>query len=186
MLQLGAGDVDRAILLSIYAGDRHWYASLAKGLSLLGEWHILIVLIGAGTIWLVFTRRYWTALVLLCVTHSGRMLLLMQKAEVGRPRPEVTIHLDSVHSLSFPSAHASDSMVVYLTLALLIARPGKERQWAVVAALLLTYLTGVSRVMLGVHWPSDVVAGWVFGLLWTNTWCHFAHPLNPSRTLLRK
>lgn len=186
MLLLGAGDIDRAILLSVYAGDRQWLASLALGLSVLGTWLMLIVFIGAGAIWLIFRRQYWPALILLFVTHSGRMLVALQKADVGRHRPEDPLPLVELHSLSFPSLHATNSIVVYLTLALLVARPGRERQWAVTAAALLSFLIGVSRVVLGVHWPSDVVAGWAFGLLWTLTWCHFAASLNPSGLLSRQ
>ncbi len=180
MFLLGARDIDHAILLSIYAGDRLWLASLARGFSLLGKWRVLIVLIGAGAIWLVYRRQYWPALILLFVTQSGRMLVALQKAEIGRHRPEDSLHLVKVHSFAFPSGHATSSIIVYLTLALLFARPGRERQWAVASAALLSFLIGVSRVVLGVHWPSDVVAGWAFGLLWTLTWCNFAAPLNPS------
>jgi undecaprenyl-diphosphatase len=75
--------------------------------------------------------------------------------------------LAEVHYQSFPSGHAANSMIVYLALALLAFDDPRHRRWAVAGALLLSFLIGLSRPMLGVHWPSDVVAGWAFGLLWT-------------------
>jgi undecaprenyl-diphosphatase len=186
MLLLGAGDVDRAILLDIYAGDQQWLASLARGVSRLGQWETLISVIAAAALWLIVRRQYWSALVLVLVPSIGRVLGSLQKVEVGRPRPHDTIALSHVESLSFPSGHAANSMMFYLTFALVLTQAGKERQWAVTAALLLSFLIGVSRVVLGVHWPSDVIAGWAFGLMWTLVWCHYAEHLDPSRLLLRK
>jgi undecaprenyl-diphosphatase len=109
------------------------------------------------------------------------MLVSVQKADIGRLRPDETVHLSKVHSLSFPSGHAANSMLVLLTVALLVARPGRERQWAVAAALSLSFLIGVSRVMLGVHWPSDVVAGWAYGSLWALMSWRLAEWLESSR-----
>jgi membrane-associated phospholipid phosphatase len=181
MLVLGAGAGDRFILLNLYAGQRHWLELIGLGLSRLGEWNTLLAVILAGAVWLVFRRRYWSALVLLLATYIGRMLVSVQKADIGRLRPEETLHLSKVHSLSFPSGHAANSMLVLLTVALLVARPGKERQWAVAAALSLSFLVGVSRVMLGVHWPSDVVAGWAYGSLWALMSWQLAEWLESSR-----
>jgi undecaprenyl-diphosphatase len=78
-------------------------------------------------------------------------------------------HLVDVTSTSFPSGHATDSALVYLTLAALLARTVPERVlrlYLIGIAILLTLLIGSSRVYLGVHWPSDVVAGWTLGAAW--------------------
>jgi membrane-associated phospholipid phosphatase len=181
MLLLGAGAGDRFILINLYAGQRHWLELIGLGLSRLGQENTLFVVTLAGAAWLVFRRCYWSALVLLLATYFGRMLASLQKADIGRLRPDELMHLSKVHSLSFPSGHAANSMIVFLTVSLLVARPGRERQWAVAAALSLSFLVGVSRVMLGVHWPSDVVAGWAFGSLWALMSWQLAEWLESSR-----
>ena len=71
-----------------------------------------------------------------------------------------------VKTSSFPSGHATSSMIFYLTLALALTSEMRWRGLAVAGAILLSFLIGISRVMLGVHWPSDVVGGWAFGMLW--------------------
>jgi undecaprenyl-diphosphatase len=90
----------------------------------------------------------------------------VQKFSIERARPTLEPHLVVVKTWSFPSGHAASSMIFYLTLALALAPEGRWRRIAAGAAILLSLLIGVSRVMLGVHWPSDVVGGWSFGMLW--------------------
>jgi len=104
--------------------------------------------------------------VLTAIVLIGRGLSEVQKYWIGRVRPDLEPHLVVVQTSSFPSGHATSSMIFYLTLALVLIR---ERHWhraAAVGAILLSLCIGLSRVMLGVHWPSDVVGGWAFGLLW--------------------
>jgi len=127
------------------------------------------VLIGAGFIlaaWLWRQKRTRLALVLMSVILLGRGLSEVQKYEIARARPTLEPHLVIVQTSSFPSGHAASSMIFYLSLALtLTARSGWR--WVIAAcAVALSLLIGASRVMLGVHWPSDVVGGWAFGALW--------------------
>jgi undecaprenyl-diphosphatase len=75
-------------------------------------------------------------------------------------------HLVVVKKMSFPSGHSTSSMVFYLTAALVLSQGSRWRGAAIAAGLLMAILVGLSRIVLGVHWPSDVVGGWVFGLLW--------------------
>src|SRR5205823_6990239 len=98
---------------------------------------------------------------------------------IARARPDLEPHLVIVETHSFPSGHATSSMVFYVALALLLAGRSRWGHEAVAAAISLSLLIGISRVMLGVHWPSDVIGGWVFGLLWVLL------TLRPAERLLR-
>ena len=89
-----------------------------------------------------------------------------QKYWIARVRPDVEPHLVMVKTSSFPSGHATSSMIFYLTLALALTAGTRWHRIAAAGAILLSLLIGTSRVMLGVHWPSDVIGGWAFGMLW--------------------
>ena len=167
MLLLGAGDVDRDVLLALYAGDEPWLALAAMGLTYLGNWPTVVVATILGAAWLAYRGKRRAALVLLVASFSGRLLVILEKAYFARLRPEEHLRMVEVHYRSFPSGHASNSMIAYLAIALLAFDDPAHRRWAVAAALLLSLLIGLSRPMLGVHWPSDVIAGWAFGLFWT-------------------
>jgi undecaprenyl-diphosphatase len=95
----------------------------------------------------------------------GRGLSEVQKYWIARARPALEPHLVVVKTSSFPSGHATSSMIFYLTLAIALTPPAWRRA-AAACAILLSLLVGSSRLMLGVHWPSDVIGGWSFGLLW--------------------
>lgn len=165
MLLEGRGELDRRIAEALYAGGRPALISCARLFTALGEPTVLIVagFLVAGWLWLRSRGRL--ALGLLMVILTGRGLSEIQKYWIARPRPQVEPHLVMVKTASFPSGHATSSMIFYLTLALALVPP-QWRRTVVAAAILLSLLIGASRVMLGVHWPSDVVAGWCFGLLW--------------------
>jgi len=129
-----------------------------------------LLLVCAAVIgFLLFSDRVRTALFVLAATSAGIVLAGLLKQIYDRPRPSLVPHLVEVTSSSFPSGHAADSAIVYLTLAALLARTVQERPlriYIIGTAILLTLLIGVSRVYLGVHWPSDVVAGWTIGAAW--------------------
>ena len=99
----------------------------------------------------------WLALMM----AGGTALNLILKQIFSAPRPDLLPHLDIVHSYSFPSGHAAGNMMLFGALAMLARRP--VFYWI---AVMMTALIGVSRVWLGVHWPSDVMAGWILGLGW--------------------
>ncbi|MGF7149596.1 undecaprenyl-diphosphatase [Sphingomonas zeicaulis] len=109
---------------------------------------------------LLVRRRAAAAALLPLATLIETVLTSGLKLAFARPRPALLDHLDSVTSLSFPSGHAAHNMALWLLGALLLA---PNRRWAVAAALVVPLLVGMSRVVLGVHWPSDVLAGWLFG-----------------------
>lgn len=169
MLLLGTGRLDREVLFVLYAGGHPALIVLARVFTFLGQPQLLIALGFIAAAWLWW--RHWSgyAIAVLVVTLAGRGIAEFQKFIIERPRPMVVLHLANEHTPSFPSGHATSSMIVYLTLALVLSADTKWSRIAVVAAVALSLLIGFSRPMLGVHWPSDVIAGWSFGGLWVLT-----------------
>jgi undecaprenyl-diphosphatase len=107
----------------------------------------------------------------LVATFGGLILSSLLKGLFERPRPQLVPHLSHVYTTSFPSGHSMLSAVVYLTLGTLLARLVQHRYlkiYFLVLALLLTFLVGLSRVYMGVHYPTDVLAGWTAGLAWAS------------------
>lgn len=153
---------DRSILSLLYAGDRPAIASAAAILTDLGGWAVLLPLSLAGAAILLLRHKVRDALLILLIALGGRGLVEAQKLLTARARPEGH-HLVEVHSLSFPSGHAANSLLVYLALALLLT----NSRAAILIALFLSFAVGVSRIILGVHFPSDVLGGWAFALFWT-------------------
>ncbi len=166
MLTVGAGPADDSVLRLLYVGGHPPLVGIARGVTFLGEaaWLIALGVAFALFLWAKGRGRY--GLIVIAVTLVGRGLVEAQKYGIARLRPEDEVHLVPVSTPSFPSGHASSSMIVYLTLALVLASGTRWKWPAVAAALLLSFSIGLSRVMLGVHWPTDVIGGWAFGLLW--------------------
>ena len=166
MLLLGRGTLDRTIYQALYAGQRPALVVIARIFTALGEPTILVAAGFLVAAWLWWQQRGRFALALLLVVLVGRGLTEVQKYWIARARPDLEPHLVVVKTSSFPSGHASSSMIFYLTLALALAAGTRWQRAAAAAAILLSFCVGLSRVMLGVHWPSDVVGGWSFGMLW--------------------
>ncbi len=103
---------------------------------------------------------------MLICSFGGRILVILQKDYFARLRPEEHLRMVEVNYMSFPSGHASNAIVAYFALALLLFEDPAQRRIAAIGTLVLALLIGFSRPALGVHWPSDVIAGWAFGLLW--------------------
>jgi undecaprenyl-diphosphatase len=166
MLLLGAGAVDRDILYALYTRDEPLLQQAAIGITQLGNWWTVVGVTLVGALWLFWRGKRWDALTLLIATFTGRGLVILQKDYFARLRPEEHLRLVDVSYQSFPSGHAANPTIAYVGLALLLFDDPKQRRVAVIAAMALAMLIGISRPMLGVHWPSDVIAGWSFGLLW--------------------
>ncbi|MGR3496879.1 phosphatase PAP2 family protein [Citreimonas sp.] len=115
-------------------------------------------------------RGQYGSMVYLWTTVGGGILISgIAKEFFSRPRPDLVPHGSIVHTASFPSGHSMMAAVAYLTLGVLIARVLEKRYlkvYVMAIAILVTVLVGVSRVYLGVHWPTDVLAGWLVGLGW--------------------
>jgi membrane-associated phospholipid phosphatase len=166
MLLLGTGAVDSQFYEMLYAGGSPFLVRVAKLVTRVGDPTVVLAsgFIVAG--WLAFRRRIRLALTLTLVFLTGRALVEVQKYEVGRVRPGLEPHLVTAKTFSFVSGHAANSMIVLLALAIALVPEGKERTPIIVGAILASVVIGLSRIMLGVHWPSDVVGGWAYGALW--------------------
>jgi len=146
-----------------------WLEGAVRDITSLGSTSVLVLVTTAVIIYLLLIRRPATALLMFVAVAGGQVLSSLLKFEVDRPRPDLVSHLVSETSLSFPSGHAMLSAVTYLTLGSMAARflPGRTTKIFVLGlAILTTLLVGASRVYLGVHWPSDVLAGWCAGFAW--------------------
>lgn len=166
MLLLGRGPLDRAVYLTLYAGGHPALVTIARVFTFLGEPTVLIAagFVTAVLLWRGGHRHLpW---VLIAITLIGRGASELQKYWIARGRPDLEPHLVVVKTSSFPSGHATSSMIFYLTMALALAAGTRWHRAAAGGAIVLSLLIGLSRVMLGVHWPSDVIGGWAFGLLW--------------------
>jgi undecaprenyl-diphosphatase len=179
MLVGGTGSLDRTVYEAMYAGHRPLLATIASGLTALGEPTVLIAACAICALWLWRAGRGRLGVVLLLIAALGRGLSEAQKYWVARVRPDLEPHLVVVKTQSFPSGHAASSMIFYLALALALTSGTRWARPAAAGAVLLSLLIGTSRVMLGVHWPSDVVGGWAFGMLWVLL------TLRPAERLLR-
>lgn len=146
-----------------------WFEESMRDFTALGGLAVLSLVVGSVAGFLALRRDHRALWLLLGATLSGVLLSLATKAFFARPRPELVPHLSHTLTSSFPSGHSTMSAVVYLTLAALLSRlvtPLRFKAYVLSVALLLTFLVGVSRVYMGVHYPSDVLAGWALGLSW--------------------
>ena len=167
MLAFGGGQLDRAVYQALYAGDRPALSAIGRFFTLLGEPTLLILASVVGAVWLWFAGHRHLAPAFFAITAFARVFTEGQKYWIARARPDLEPHLVIVKSMSFPSGHATSSMVFFVMLALVLTE--RHRRWRAAAAALaivVALAVGTSRVMLGVHWPSDVVGGWAFGMLW--------------------
>lgn len=160
----------------IFRHARRWHGpehrmleELGRDITALGGVPILTIFTLAVAGFLLMEKRYAAMWLVLIATVGGLLLSSVLKWLVARERPNFGEPLSHVYTTSFPSGHSMMSAVVYLTLGALLSKITKEQSvklYFLVVALLLTFLVGISRVYMGVHWPTDVLAGWTAGLVW--------------------
>lgn len=176
----GAGPVDQDLLKALYSGGGPVLAEAARLVTLLGGGYFVTGATALAAIVLVRRKQHWPATVLFAGNLAGRLLVEFQKYELNRLRPDANPHLVHVYTLSFPSGHSANAVMTYVAMAVLLVRDRRGRRLWVGAAIVLALLVGLSRVMLGVHWPSDVIAGWSFGALWVLVMLWFAERGAPA------
>lgn len=174
----GEGEVrwfDEGLLLALRTSDPadpigpHWVEMSVMDITALGGFAVLALLTLFAIGFLGVQRKWLDAAMLLIATIGGTLISEGLKVGFARPRPDLVAHVVETTSMSFPSGHAMLSAVTYLTLGALLARTQKDihlRGYIIGAAIVLTLLIGLSRVYLGVHWPTDVLAGWCLGAAW--------------------
>jgi undecaprenyl-diphosphatase len=146
-----------------------WLAGAAVDITSLGGHAVLATLVVLVAVFLLLTGKRAASLLLVGSSVGAALLSAATKALVGRPRPDVVAHLVETSTASFPSGHALLSASIYLTLGVMLARVHAQRSlklYFLVTAVVLTLVIGLSRIYLGVHWPSDVLAGWCLGTVW--------------------
>jgi undecaprenyl-diphosphatase len=148
-----------------------WVEESLFDLSALGGPTVLALVVLAAIGFLLLQTRYRTALFVAITSCGGEVVNTAMKHVFNRPRPTVVPHLREVFSTSFPSGHAMESAIVYLTLGTILMRVADSRltkAYCLGIAILLTVLVGMSRVYLGVHYPTDVLGGWIIGFAWAS------------------
>lgn len=169
---------DQKILLAFRKADDPsrpigpaWVTSALLDLTALGGPTVIALVVLALVGFLVVQARYWTAVFVFLTALSGEVVSFAMKSLFARPRPGLAPHLREAFSSSFPSGHAMQSAIIYLTLGAMLMRLTTGRLtkiYCFTIAMLLTFLVGLSRVWLGVHYPTDVIGGWVVGLVWAS------------------
>jgi undecaprenyl-diphosphatase len=146
-----------------------WFEIVMRDITSLGSTTVLTIVTLAAVFYLIMDGKRASAALVAVAVSGGALLSYVLKFGFDRSRPDLVAHLVEVSTLSFPSGHAMGSAVTYLTLGALLARTQPRRRikiYVLAVAVLLTLMVGISRVYLGVHWPTDVLAGWCAGSAW--------------------
>jgi undecaprenyl-diphosphatase len=160
---------DEAVLKFLAAHRTKLLDGAMLEITALGTGTVVLMIVGVSALFLSLTRHRYSALLLLVATGGGLALNMILKLFFDRPRPHVVTWGTNAVSSSFPSGHAMSATIVYSTVAYLAARLAKRRweRWIVMSlAAVVVILISASRLYLGVHYPSDVLAGAVVGLAW--------------------
>lgn len=172
--------VDEWILRSLRRADDPavpigpvWLREASLDVTALGSPVVLLLMLIAvvGLMWL--QRQPSMMLLTVVTTSTGSLVVFFLKHFIERDRPTAVPHLREVTSPSFPSGHAMLSAIVYLTLGIVLMQIVQRRAaklYCLLWAMFLTFLVGISRIYLGVHYPTDVLAGWMAGMAWALAW----------------
>jgi undecaprenyl-diphosphatase len=168
---------DRHVLLSLRNSSNpwqplgpRWVESAARDVTALGSTTVLVLIAVSVIVYLLMLSRPRMAVLMIAAVAGGFLLNQALKLGFERPRPEFIPDAIFTFTYSFPSGHSAMSAAVYLVLGILLARIHPQRRvkiFLLSLAILITIAVGISRVYLGVHWPTDVLAGWILGCTWS-------------------
>lgn len=172
--RLHTDDFDRAVLLALRRAPDDPLGSRAVeevmlNLSALGSAAVTMLIAGLVTAYYALAGHRWYAALIVVSTGGAALVMTALKQLYARPRPSIVTQLGVPSGLSFPSGHSMLAAALYVTLAVMIARTLERRRlrvFVVAAGVAIALLVGVTRVYLGMHYPTDVLAGWTAGLLW--------------------
>jgi undecaprenyl-diphosphatase len=184
--------IDKAIMLALRMPGDHanpigpkWVETTMIELTSFGDNAVLIVVVLSVSIYLWLAGQRLLAGLALGAATGGTILSIFLKSFFDRPRPDFVAHIVYVSSASFPSGHAMLSAVVYLTLGGMMAAAQKSqalKAFVIGLALALTLTVGFTRVYLGVHYPTDVLAGWALGAAWALACMMLVYGLKAKKT----
>jgi undecaprenyl-diphosphatase len=140
-----------------------------RDLTALGGTTVITLMVAGVTIFLLLRRQWKSAGFVLVAVLGGLAISLLLKEFYDRARPDIYAHQSHTSTSSFPSGHSANAAVAYLTMAILLAKlveSAKMKAYVLAGGLLIPLLVGLSRIFVGVHWPTDVLAGWLIGLAW--------------------
>lgn len=166
-----------------------WFEEMMRDYSALGGTGILVLLVTAVSGYLIMLQRYKRLVVLLTAIIGGVILSTLLKGIFDRPRPDLIVQGAYTFNASFPSGHALLSAATYLTLGGLLAQIQTRfrlKAFVLLFSIFIMVIVGFSRLYLGVHWPSDVLAGWTIGAIWALMCWSVAHWLQEHNTPLRE
>ena len=176
MLEGDATKFDERILLFFRSANdvsdpvgAPWMEEMARDITALGSFAVLSIVVFAVVIYLLMAHQRAAAFWILAAVCGGVILNNLLKLVYERPRPDLVTPAARVFTTSFPSGHATLSTITYLTLGALLASLHDSlrfKAYFLSLAILLAVAVGVSRVYLGVHYPTDVLAGWCIGAAW--------------------
>ncbi|MBC2608058.1 phosphatase PAP2 family protein [Pelagicoccus albus] len=182
---------DQAILLSLRVeGDLSdpvgplWLEEAARDVTALGSFALLILFTGAIAIFLWISGKHRACGFIIASSLSGVVLSTYLKQFFNRPRPDIVPHEMHTLSMSFPSGHALLSAVIFLSAGTLVSSTQPRafvKAYVLILALALTFSVGLTRLYLGVHWPTDVIGGWLAGGTWATGWWLIAQNFLPRR-----
>ena len=187
----GIDQLDKNILLAMRdAPDDpwgpHWFEAGMQHLSALGSIAVTGLVAIIAVLFLLVGRKPRLALLVVMCAVGTLIAMAVLKGLYDRPRPTVVTHVESIKSLSFPSGHSMIAAALYLTLAVLVARAMPDRRlrrFTVAIGATIAMLVGVTRMYLGVHYPSDVLGGWTVGVTWALVCGVVARRLEKSGTV---